>query len=173
MSKNVAKQSNNANNAKIKNGKRLDRNVLNYGMEWFDYHLTVGVYISMVISALWVVFVFIGEFYRVGIMEDFPALKTIDTIMVAFYGVYTLALLFTRKMFLAEDRRSFGLFMVVFLVRVAFHAFTSAYFLFINSRVIAESVFYEYYTYFSVLVTLINIFNIFYFYRRRGIFNYE
>ena len=162
MSKNVEKQSNNAN----KSGKKLKKNVLDYGMEWFDYHLTVGIYISVVIASLWFVFLFIGQPYREDLLNTFPEVKMLDTIMIVYYAIYTVLVFFTRKIFLAEDRRSFGMFMVLFLIRALFHAFTTAYFLVINPDVIAGgSIFYEYYTYFAIVVAVVNVFNLFYFYR--------
>ena len=156
-----------------RNGAKPKRDVLDYGMEWFDYHLTAGLYISVIISALIFIFVFIGQYYRPKIYTAYPAIRVIDNFMSIYYLAYTVVVFLTRKIFFAEDKRSFTMFLILFAVRVIAHAIIIAYLLVFTSGVIATSIFYKYIFYFSVCIVAINIFNIIYFIRRKGIFDYN
>ncbi len=155
--------------------KKNKKGVLDYGMEWFDYHMTAGLYISMAISVLLFIFVFLGQFYRPVVRDAFPAVKVLDTIMWIYYLVYTLGLLIARKPLLAEDKISFGLSLLMFIVRAVFHAFVAFYLLFITKGIIGlnNSIFYTYLFYFSILTVVVNIINIIYFLSRSAIFSYE
>ena len=155
--------------------KKTKKNVLDYGMEWFDYHLTVGIYISIIISALLFIFVFLGQFYRPGIYEVFPKVRLLDKIMWIYYLAYTVVIFITRKAFFAEDKKSFGLFLLLFLIRAVFHAFVVFYLSVITKGIIgtANSIFYTYIFYFAVLTTVVNVINIIYFIVRRHIFDYN
>lgn len=150
------------------------KNVLDYGMEWFDYHMTAGLYISMAIAALLFIFVFVGRYYRGEVSAHFPAISLLETIMWIYYLVYALLLFVTRKLFLAEDRRSFYLSLLMFAVRAVFHGFVIFYLLVLTPGIttLENSIFYTYIFYFSNLTTAINIINIFYFIKRRHIFDY-
>lgn len=156
-----------------KRGIKPKRDVLDYGMEWFDYHLTVGIYISVIISALLFIFVFIGEPYRPKIYVAYPALRGLDNIMSIYYAVYTVVVFLTRKIFFAEDRRSFIMFLILFFIRVAVHAIIAAYLMIFTSGVIENSIFYKYIFYFAVVVVAVNLFNILYFIKRKSIFDYN
>lgn len=155
--------------------KKAKRGVLDYGMEWFDYHLTVGLYISIIVSALLFIFVFLGQFYRTGIYEIFPAVKLLDTVMWVYYLVYTVVVFLTRKLFFAEDKKSFGLFLILFLIRAVVHAFIVFYLTVITNGILGTetSIFYTYIFYFAVLTAVINVVNIIYFIMRRRIFDYN
>ncbi len=153
--------------------KKIKRSVLDYGMEWFDYHMTVGIYISVAISLLLFIFVFIGQFYRPETYELFPKVALLDKFMWIYYLAYTVVIFLMRKVFMAEDKRSFALFQILFLIRVVFHAFLIFYLTVVSSGIIGESIFYTYIFYFSVLTVAVNIWNIIYFFRRRKIFDYN
>ena len=146
------------------------RNVLDYGMEWFDYHLTAGLYISVIISSLLFIFVFLGQFYRPEIYITYPILKVIDTVMWIYYLAYTVVVFLTRKIFFEEDKRSFGLFLILFFIRAVFHGLIVFALLVLANGVLGSSIFYSYIFYFAVAVTAVNVFNIWYFIRRKAIF---
>lgn len=153
--------------------KNTKRNVLDYGMEWFDYHLTAGLYISVIISLLLFILVFLGQFYRPEIYATYPILKIVDAVMSVYYLVYTLVVFFTRKIFFEEDKRSFGLFLILFFIRAVFHGLLVFALTVLARGVLEVSIFYKYIFYFAVAVTAVNIFNIWYFIRRKGIFEFE
>ena len=155
--------------------KKAKKGVLDYGMEWFDYHLTVGLYISIVISALLFIFVFLGQFYRPDIYEAFPAVKLLDQILWIYYLAYTVVIFLTRKLFFAEDKKSFGLFLILFLIRAVFHAFIVFYLTVVTNGILgtSTSIFYTYIFYFAVVTTVVNVINIIYFIMRRKIFEYN
>ncbi len=154
--------------------KQNKRSVLDYGMEWFDYHMTVGLYLSVAIAALLFIFVFLGQFYRTEVRSLFPEVELLDRIMWIYYAVYAVVIMLMRKLFLAEDRRSFGLSLVMFLVRAVFHAFVVFYLWVVAKGIIGldHSIFYTYMFYFSVITAVINVVNIIYFIVRRKIFDY-
>ncbi len=154
--------------------KKAKRSVLDYGMEWFDYHMTAGLYISAVIAALLFIFVFLGQFYRGGVYDKFPEVKLLDTIMWIYYLAYGVMIMLGRKILLAEDRRSFVLSLIMFLVRAAFHAFIVFYLTVVAKGIVGinTSIFYTYIFYFAVVTAVINVVNIVYFITRRKIFDY-
>lgn len=150
--------------------KKEKRSVLDYGMEWFDYHLTVGVYISVAISLLLWIFVFLGKFYRTDLYNSYSGLTFFDTCMWIYYLVYTVAVFLTRKIFLEGDTKSFHMFQILFIIRVVFHAFMIFELMVPLNGILESSIFYRYIYYFAIAVVAVNVVNIVYFIKRKKIF---
>ncbi len=156
------------------NNQKTKKSVLDYGMEWFDYHMTVGLYLSVAVAALLFIFVFLGQFYRTDVYTMFPKIGLLDTIMWVYYAIYAVVVLLMRKVFLAEDKKSFGLHLVMFVIRAIFHAFIVFYLLVVSRGIVGldNSIFYTYIFYFAAITAVVNVINVIYFIMRKSIFDY-